>query len=301
MKFNKISVIDNCGLTFPELDKIIELSNEQVSIYSDFPLSEKEIIQRISDSDCVLVSWHTNISAEIIRACPSVQFIGMCCSLYDENSANVDISESRKRGIEVQGVRDYGDEGAVEFIFAQLIFLLKGLGKHRWRHEATELKNKTIGIIGFGSLGQMVAKTAYHFGMEVFYYSRTRKPNLEGPNLTYLPLDQLLINCEIITTHLPKNTTLLHRREFKILKKNAILINTSLGLTFDKDAFIQWLLGDKTSFAILDGDGMGNFHDEFTQVENVIMSEQFAGFTLEAKKRLSEKVLLYLINYLSQK
>ena len=69
--------------------------------------------------------------------------------LYDEKSANVDIETARNLGIEVKGVRDYGDEGTVEFIFAELITLFKGLGKNKWRNEATELKNKRIGIIGF--------------------------------------------------------------------------------------------------------------------------------------------------------
>ena len=77
----------------------------------------------------------------------------------------MDIEAARKLRIDVKGVRDYGDEGTVEFIFAQLIYLFKGLGKNQWGSEATELKNKSIGIIGFGTLGQMVAKTAVHFGM----------------------------------------------------------------------------------------------------------------------------------------
>ena len=74
----------------------------------------------------------------------------------------MDIEAARNLGIEVKGVRDYGDEGTVEFIFAELISLFKGLGEHKWRNEATELKNKSIGIVGLGTLGRMVAKTAIH-------------------------------------------------------------------------------------------------------------------------------------------
>jgi len=94
----------------------------------------------------------------------------MCCSLYDQKSANVDIEAARKLGIDVKGVRDYGDEGTVEFIFAQLIYLFKGLGKNQWGSEVTELKNKSVGIIGFGTLGQMVGKIAVHFGMQGFLF-----------------------------------------------------------------------------------------------------------------------------------
>jgi len=298
MIFKKVTIIDNCGLTNPILEKLKSFSTESISIFNDLPKTDEEIIKRISDSDCVLVSWQTKINAEILKASTSLKFIGMCCSLYDEKSANVDIEEARKLGIEVKGVKDYGDEGVVEFIFAQLIYLLKGLGENKWRNEPTELKNKSIGIIGLGTLGQMVAKTAIHFGMQVFYFSRTRKYEMETENINYLPLDNLLETCDIITTHLPKKTILLTEMEFKIKKANSILINTSLGLTFEKDAFLNWLSKDKTSFAIFDADGTGDSGNEFWQLDNVIVSEQFAGFTVEAKQRLSEKVLNNLTSFL---
>ena len=301
MTFKKISIIDNCGLTNPEIEKISNLSKETISIYNDFPKTAEEIMNRISGSDCILVSWQTKINADILKASTSLKFIGMCCSLYDENSSNVDIVEARKLGITVKGVKDYGDEGTVEFIFAQLIYLLKGLGKHKWKSEASELTNKRIGIIGLGTLGQMVAKTALHFGMHVYYFNRSRKYELENEGIIYLSLNELLESCDIITTHLPRNTILLTELEFQHKKTNSILINTSLGLTFEKDAFLKWINNDKTSFAIFDADGVGNFISEFSKFDNIILSQQFAGFTLEAKKRLSEKVLINLTNYLEKK
>ncbi len=301
MTFNKISIIDNCGLTSPEIEKISMLSNQTISIYHDFPETEKETIKRIGNSDCVLVSWQTKINAYILRQSTSLKFIGMCCSLYDESSANVDIAEARKLGIEVKGVKDYGDEGTVEFIFAQLIYLFKGLGKHQWKSEVVELTNKSIGIIGLGTLGKMVAKTASYFGMKVFYFNRSRKYELEKEGLTYLPLNELIKSCDIITTHLPKNTILLTEQEFQNKKNNSILINTSLGLTFEKEAFVKWINNNKTSFAIFDADGVGDFGTEFLKYDNVILSTQFAGFTSEAKKRLSEKVFNNLTNYLERK
>jgi phosphoglycerate dehydrogenase-like enzyme len=301
MTFNKITIIDNCGLTSPEIEKIALLSRAPISIFYDFPETETQIIERIGDSDCVLVSWQTRIGADILNKATSLKFIGMCCSLYDENSANVDIAVARKLGIQVKGVKDYGDEGTIEFIFAQLIYLFKGLGKHKWKSEATELTHKSIGIIGLGTLGQMVAKTALHFGMRVFYYNRSRKYELETQGVQYLPLKELIASCDVVTTHLPRNTILLTDQEFQIKKNNSVLINTSLGLTFEKDAFLKWINNDQTSFAILDADGVGNFGTEFSEYENIITTDQFAGFTLEAKKRLSEKVLANLTDYLTGK
>lgn len=290
MKFNKITLIDDCGLTQPVMEKLNSVTENKVVIYNNVAKNDAEIIRRIGDSECVLVSWKTKVNGEVIRNSPNLKYIGMCCSLYNEDAANVDIREARKQGVVVKGVRDYGDEGTVEFIFAQLIYLFKGLGKYQWRDEKSELKNKSMGIIGLGTLGLMVASTAAHFGMQVYYYSRTRKPEAENSNLKYLPLVELLKTCDVVSIHLPKNTVLLGETEFSIKKENSVLINTSLGLAFDKNAFLRWLKNDKTSFAILDGDGIGDCENEFSQIERIIYSPQFSGFTVEAKQRLSEKV-----------
>ena len=301
MKFDKITIIDKCGLTDLILEKLTTLSTRPIEIYNDFPKTAEEIIKRIGDSDCILVSWQTLVGADIIKASKSLKFIGMCCSLYDEKSANVDIETARKLGIDVKGVKDYGDDGTIEFIFAELIYLFKGLGKHKWRDEQTELRNKSIGIIGLGTLGLMVAKTALHFGMQVFYFSRTRKYQLENENLKYLSLEDLLKTCDVVTTHLPKHTVLISAPEFKIKKRNSVLVSTSIGLNCDKDALVNWLTEDKTSFAIFDSVGAGIHGDELRKLDNVILSGQSAGFTIEAKERLSEKVLNNLTTFLMKK
>ncbi|MBB6269894.1 hypothetical protein HDF26_000321 [Pedobacter cryoconitis] len=300
MQFEKITVIDSCGLTQEIIDQIAGLSKSKITIYTDYPADDQETLSRIGDADCVLVSWQTKITAEIIAKTAHLKYIGMCCSLYDEASANVDIAAAREKGIQVKGVKDYGDEGAVEFIFAQLIFLLKGLLKVRWKDEPVELKNKSIGIIGLGTLGLMVAQTALHFGMQVYYFSRSRKYEQEENGITYLPLDELMATCDIITTHLPKNTVILSEREFKLKKPNSILVNTSLGVPFEKEAFLNWIDSDK-NFAIFDADGVGDFVEEFTGHDHIILSDQFGGFTFEAKQRLSEKVLANLTNFLNSK
>jgi len=78
------------------------------------------------------------------------------------------------------------------------------------------------------------------------------------------------------------------------------LVNTSLGLTFEKDAFINWISKDKSSFAIFDTGGAGDFVAEFRKLDNVIVSEQYAGFTVDAKQRLSEKVLENVRTFLAK-
>jgi len=282
------------------LEQIAQLSTVPITNYTDFPATDDEILQRIGDSDCILVSWNTKVSAEVIKASPKLKYIGMCCSLYDEKAANVDILQARKQGIVVKGVRDYGDDGTLEFIFAELIYLLKGLGNLQWQAETRELRGKTMGVIGMGTLGTMVARTARHFGMEVFYFNRSRKLQLEEEGFAFLPLNELLATCDVISTHLPKNSIVLSESEFLVKKANSILVNTSIGLTFDKAAFLEWISNDPTSFAIFDRVAVGEHFDEFSKYPNIIVSERSSGFTLEAKTRLSEKVLDNMQGYLSE-
>lgn len=300
MTFQKIILIDSCGLTKPVLEQITLLSTEPIVIYNDFPELDSEIIRRIADSDCVLVSWHTKVNAEVIQAAPNLKYIGMCCSLYDEKAANVDIAKARELGIVVKGVRDYGDNGTLEFIFAELIYLAKGLGKNSWQAENRELHGKSMGIIGMGTLGTMVARTAKHFGMNVFYFNRSRKFNLEEEGFQFLSLNELLATCDVISTHLPKNSIVLGEAGFKNKKPNSILVNTSIGLTFDRAAFITWISGDPTSFAIFDGPAIGEHLDEFSKYPNIILSDRSSGFTLEAQSRLSEKVLVNIQEFLTE-
>jgi len=78
-------------------------------------------------------------------------------------------------------------------------------------------------------------------------------------------------------------------------------VNTSIGLTFDKDTFLTWLSGDPTSFAIFDGPGVGEFSEEFSKYPNIIISDRSSGFTLEAQSRLSEKVLANMQDFLADR
>ena len=221
----------------------------------------------------------------------------MCCSLYDASSANVDIRAAQSLKIAVHGVRDYGDEGVVEFVIAQLISLYKGLEKKQWGNESTELTGKKLGIIGFGTTGQMVAKIACSFGMQVLYYSRTRRKELENECIRYVSLDEMLIEADVVTTHLPKNTYILGAEEFERMKPGSILVNTSLGPTFDTTAFCDWI-EQGFNYAIFDADGSSGYVEIFSKYPNVIISDKVAGWTLEARSRLTKKVIENIRDFL---
>lgn len=295
-KFNSIVHVDSTGLVEAIKTEIRKYSVSPILEFNSDPIGEQEILERIGDADCILVSWRTPITANIIKQCPNLKYIGMCCSLIDENSANVHISTARNQGIEVKGVRDYGDEGVIEYIFSEVISLAKGLKGQLWKENAVEITGRTIGIIGMGATGIMLAKAAQAFRMKVLYYSRTRKFELEDENIEYKDLHQLLNESEIISTHLPRNTKVLDGRKFEIMGNNKILINTSLGLTFDFDAFENWMEAGN-NYAIFDGDNSSILEGKIRH-SNIISTSIVSGWTEEARGRLSKKVLENLTSYL---
>ena len=155
--FNKIVVIEPINILEYQKKKLNDFSKE-VIFYNTLPTSDDEIINRISDSDCVLLSYTTNLNKNVISHCPNIKYIGMCCSLYSKESANVDISYCEEHNIHVSGVRDYGDNGVIEYIIHELVEFLQGYKTLKWDILPREITNLKCGVIGLGTSGTMIAK-----------------------------------------------------------------------------------------------------------------------------------------------
>ena len=104
--FNKLVVIEPVSL-IPSAEEALHQYAKEVALYRDIPASDDQIVQRIGDADAVLLSYTSRMGKNVIKRCPNIRYIGMCCSLYSEESANVDIAYARTRGIKVLGIRDY--------------------------------------------------------------------------------------------------------------------------------------------------------------------------------------------------
>ncbi|MBZ9630351.1 dihydrofolate reductase [Salegentibacter sp. LM13S] len=296
VKFKKIVCVDHTKLEDWAIEELQQYSEAEVEVFKDSPDSEKELIARIGDAEAVIVSWKTQIPKSVIEKCSHLKYIGMACSLYDDESANVAVDFARDRGITVKGIFDYGDPGVIEFIVSELIRLLHGFGEHQWRKMPVELTDKKIGIIGLGTTGQMLAEALLPLGADLYYFSRSKKNNWEAKGLQYLSLEELLKTTEIISLHLPKNTKLLGEEEFKTFGTGKILINTSLGLPFEEKAFVSWIKSEG-NFAIFDGDGGASLSKETKELNRVISHKKSAGWSAETQRRLSEKVLENLKSY----
>lgn len=288
--FERLVAIEPVSL-IPAAQEELKQYAKEVVFYEDIPKSADEIVRRIGDGDGVLVSYTSRIGRDVLEKCPNVRYVGMCCSLYSEASANVDIAYARERGIQVLGIRDYGDRGVVEYVLYQLIRILHGFDFPMWQKEPLELTKLPVGIIGLGVSGGMVADGLQMMGAQVSYYSRTRKPEREAAGIRYLPLNELLSQNQVVITCLNKNVILLHEEQFKHLGNKKILMNTSIGTASDRQALAKWLDCRDNLYCCDTEAAIGDPSGELIKRENVVCLKTSVGRTKQAFELLSRKVL----------
>ena len=288
--FEKLTAIEPVSLV-PAAEKELERYARQVCIYDDIPGSDDEIVARIGDSDAVLVSYTTRIGRAVLERCPKVRYIGMCCSLYSEESANVDIAFARERGIKVLGIRDYGDRGVVEYVLHELTGLLHGYDHPCPTGVPEEIYGLKVGMVGFGVSGKMVARALQFLGADISYYCRGPKAEAEAAGMHFKPLHELLKECRVVCTCLNKNVLLLQAEEFEILGEGKILINTSIGPGFDSRALDAWVRRAGNWFFCDTAAAAGEVGADFFQLPRVVCRNVSAGRTRQAFELLSRKVL----------
>lgn len=287
--FRKIVAIEPTHMT-PKAEEALRSVAADVVLFRDVPETDREVAERIGDADAVLLSFTARISGDVIAQCPNVRYIGMCCSLYSPESANVDIAAAKKRGITVTGIRDYGDEGVAEYVVCELVRCLHGFGDERaWFGRPREITGLRVGVLGLGRSGGVIADALRFFGARVSYFARTRKEGAERERgYRWEELDELLENSQVVCCCLNRNTVLLHKHEFEVLGSHKILFNTGLSPAWDEEPFLEWLGGD--NLCCCDSVGaLGGSH--LLENRNVRCMQATSGITEQCFERLSTKVL----------
>ena len=295
--FKKLVIIEPINMLDIHLNKLNELSKE-VIYYKDIPTNDYEIIKRIDDADAVLLSYTSSINSYVLENCKNIKYIGMCCSLYSPESANVDIKKANELGIVVKGIKDYGDEGVAEYIIHELVEFLQGYKEYKWDSIGHEITGLKCGVIGLGTSGTLIAKTLKFFKAEVSYFSRTRKPHLENElAIEYKELNTLCKESEAIFLALNKNVFLLQKEQFDLMKGKKILFNTSIGPGFNVEALREWLKDEQHFFF---GDTLATIGDEsLWKLNNTFtINRSSGGKTYQAYIRLGEKVLNNIYDFL---
>ena len=299
--FNKLVAIEPISLIPSAEEQLHAFANDLV-LYPDIPVDAEEMARRIGDADAVLLSYTSKLGRAALEKCPNVKYIGMACSLYSPESANVDIVYANSRGITVTGVRDYGDEGVVEYVISELVRCLHGFGVNQdgssakpWDGVPREITGIKVGIVGLGKSGGMVADALHFLGADIAYFSRTKKEWADEKGFRFLPLEHLLEQSEVIITCLNRNTVLLHEAQFVQMGMRKILFNTGLSPAWDEAPFSKWIANDNLCYGDTI-DAVGGAH--WLHHPHVRCMQVSSGRTRQAFDRLSQKVLANISGYL---
>lgn len=243
-------------------------------------------------------------------------------SQYAVGYDNIDVECATRLGIYVTNTPNVLTEATAELTWALILAAARHIVKAdeyvrsgEWYRSGTgwhpelllgmELQGKTLGIVGFGRIGRAVARIgAKGFGMRVLYYSRHRAPrNIEEElNATYVPLERLLQESDIVSIHVPlthETRGMIGERELRLMKPTAILVNTARGAVVDPDALVKALREGWIA-----GAGLDVFHEEplppdhpLTRLENVVLAPHIGSATRKAREAMTCAVLDNLLAF----
>ena len=174
-----------------------------------------------------------------------------------------------------------------------------------WRptfYLGSQLKGKTLGIIGLGNIGKNLAKRAKAFEMKVIYYSRTRKEDFEKEfGLEYMEKDEVIKSSDFLSLHtayVPELHHMISKKELEMMKKSAILINASRGPIVDEDALADALIENKIAGAALDVyEEEPRVNKKLVDLDNVILAPHLGNATFEARLEMGENARDNLIDF----
>lgn len=232
-----------------------------------------DVAARIRDADIV----YTNkmiLNAELLESAPNLKFVALTATGTD----NIDLEEARARGIAVANIRDYCTNSVVEHVFGVLLMLAHSLPSYalsvragEWNkakdpflltHPVRELSSMTLGIVGYGALGQGVAEQGRAFGMNVIVSARPVGDGTVGAHYDSavaagdrVPFTDILAQADVISLHCPLNEqtrNLFGANQFKAMKNTAFIINTARGGLIDSAALVAALDSGEIAGAAVD-------------------------------------------------
>lgn len=246
-----------------------DLSWKCIEKYGELTTYERtkpeEVVERAKDAEILFIN-KTPINAEMLKQLPKLKYVGLQSTGYNI----IDVKAARELGITVSNIPAYSTNAVAQLVFAFILEITNKVSLHSdsihngewtncpdfcyWKAPLTELDGKTIGVIGFGSIGQRVAKIAEAFGMNVIAYTPHPKPD-EFKNISFVSFEELMKNSDFITCHCPltpETTGIINEYALSLAKKSAVIINTSRGPVVDDKALADALNSGRIQAAGLD-------------------------------------------------
>ena len=263
-------------------------------------VAPEDVIPAIENADAVFTS-KVKLTKEVIEACPNLKFIGVTATGYD----NIDLDAAKARGIAVCNVPAYSTESVAQHTFALILEITNHVGhytelvhEHQWENSLdftfidrplTQLSGRSLGLIGYGSIGKRVARIAEAFGMTVHVYSK-------DPDAA--------VQSDILTLHCPAtadNRGFINKDFISKMKDGAILINTARGALLNEDDVADALKRGKLAAVAVDvvnGEPPRKGHP-FIGLENLYITPHIAWSTREARAVITKTSAANLKSFLA--
>ena len=239
----------------------------EVTYYDRIGLTdEDETIRRIGDAEIAVIN-KAPVTRKVIDSCPNLKLITVMATGYNV----VDVAYAKEKGIPVTNVPTYGTASVSQFSIALLLEICHHVAHHSaqvqsghwcgcddfcfWDYPLIELEGKTIGIIGFGRIGQKLGVMAKAIGMNVIAFDIFHIPGIEEQlGIPYVEMDELLAKADFISVHAPAvdGGALINAERIAKMKDGVVIINTSRGTNVDEAALLAGLESGKVRAAGLD-------------------------------------------------
>ena len=266
-------------LEWTDLAKLGDLTNYD-------RIAQDDVIDAIGTAEVALFTSKVKITRQIMDACPNLKFIGVTATGYD----NIDIAAAKEKGIAVCNVPAYSTEAVAQHTFALLLEITNNVGlhnqavqDHKWENAIDfcfvekplmQLSEKSLGIVGYGSIGKRVAEIAKAFGMTVNIYSRDPEAAIQS--------DIVSLHCPAT----PENKGFVNKEFLSRMKDGAILINTARGALLNEEDVAEALKSGKLSAAaadVLNGEPPRTGHP-LIGIPNMYLTPHIAWSTREARQ-----------------
>ena len=281
-----------------------------VTVYDRTPSDLIE--QRIADADIVITN-KTPLTAETIKNAEKMQYIGVLATGYNV----VDVQAAKERGVVVTNIPTYGTDAVAQFVFALLLEICHHVQHHSdavkegrwsnapdfcfWDYPLIELVGKTMGIIGYGRIGQATGRIAKAFGMKVIAYDSYQNPELKDD---YVSLDTLLSESDVIALHcplFPETEGIINKESISKMKDGVILINNSRGPLIVEQDLADALNTGKIAAAGLDVVSSEPIREDnpLLQAKNCLITPHISWAPKESRQRLMDIAVANLRGFLS--
>ena len=274
-------------------------------------LDGEALIEAIKDAHFIGLRSRTHLTKEVLEKAPKLVAIGCFCI----GTNQVDLAAAKQRGIPVFNAPFSNTRSVAELVLGEIILLMRQVAKanmevHRgvWNKSASganEVRNKKLGIIGYGHIGSQLSVIAESLGMNVYFYDIENKLPL-GNAQQVSSLEELLSSCDAISLHVPENDStknLMNKERIGQLKKGSILINAARGTVVDIDALAARLADGSLRGAAIDvfPEEPASINDPFEsplrQFDNVILTPHIGGSTAEAQANIGTEVANKFVKY----